>query len=70
MLGKGHRGVYKSPTEEESDWLTGERKIKFIDLRVERWKVVGFRKGRKGKKFHKLHVVGMNDDLCNRVRQF
>ena len=34
--------------KEESDKLRGERdKIKFIDLRFERWKVVGLRKARR-----------------------
>ena len=55
--------------KEESKRLRGERdKIKFIDLRLERWQVVRFRKGRGGKTFHKLHVLGMDDDLWDRVR--
>ena len=34
--------------EKESERLTGERdKIKFIDLRFERWQVAGFRKARR-----------------------
>ena len=34
--------------KEESDKLRGERdKIKFIDLRFERWQVVGLRKARR-----------------------
>ena len=50
--------------KEESEWLSGMRdQIKLIDLRFEWWKVVGFRKARKGKRFHKLHVLGMIDDL-------
>ena len=42
--------VYTKPQQrkkEESDRLRGKRdKVKFIDLRFERWQVVGFRKGR------------------------
>ena len=42
MLRKGHGGLYKAPTKEESEQLRGQRdKIKFINLRFERWKVVG-----------------------------
>ena len=46
-VGKVHGGLYKAPTrkKEESEQLRGERdKIKFIDLRFERWQVVGLRK--------------------------
>ena len=57
--------------KEESEQLRGQRdKIKFIDLRFERWQVVRFRKARgrqeEGKTFHKLHVLGMNNDLWDR----
>ena len=44
MLGKGHGGLYKAPTKEERrKWKANRRgnKIKFIDLRFERWQVVG-----------------------------
>ena len=59
----------KKRKEEESERLRGERdQIKFIDLRFEGWQVVRFRKARKGKTFHKLHVLGMSDDLWDRVR--
>ena len=61
MLGKGHGGLYEAPTKEESERLRRERdQIKFIDLGVERWQVVRFRKARRGKIFHKLHILGMN----------
>ena len=54
-------------TKEERIQRTAKRRerdrIKFIDLRFERWQVVGFRKEEEGKTFHKLHVLGMNDDL-------
>ena len=48
---------------EESERLRGERdQIKFIGF--ESWQVVRFRKAEEGKTFHKLHVLGMNDDLA------
>ena len=54
--------------KEESDRLTGEAyQLKFIDLRFERRQTLGLRKARKGKTFHSLHVLGMNDDLRDRV---
>ena len=50
MLGKTME-AYTKPQKrkkEESERLSGERdKIKFIDLRIERWQVVGFRKARR-----------------------
>ena len=58
--------------KEESEQLRGARdQMKLIDLKFERWHVVGFRKAGKqeGKTFHKLHVLGMNDDLWDRVRE-
>ena len=42
--------------------------MKFIDLRFERCQVVRFRK-QEGKTFHQLHVLGMNDDLWDKVRE-
>ena len=51
--------------KEKSERLRGEgMQIKFIDLRFERWWVEGFRKSRKGKKFHKLHVHGIDAASC------
>ena len=50
--------------EEESERLRGEGdEINYF--RFERRQVVGFRKAKQqeGKTFHKLHVLGMNDDL-------
>ena len=41
----------------------------FVDLTFERWQVVGFRKGERSKTFHKLHVLGMNDNLWDRVHE-
>ena len=48
--------------KKESEKLRGGREIsdqiKFIDLRFERWQVVGLRKARR----QELHVLGMNDN--------
>ena len=60
--------AYTKPQQrkrEESQRLRGERdRIKFIDFRFERGQVVRFRKARRRHKtFHKLHALGMNDDL-------
>ena len=59
--------------KEESEGLRGERcQIKFTGCRFERWQVLRLRKARgkqeEGKTFHKLHVLGMNDDLWDRLR--
>ena len=55
--------------KEETERLRGERnQIEFIDLRFKRWQVVRFRKQEEGKTFHKFHVLGVNDDLWDRVR--
>ena len=54
--------------KEASERLRGERyQIKSIDLGFERWQVVRFRK-QEGKTLEKLHVLGKNDDLWDRVR--
>ena len=63
---EGHGDHYKAPTMEErkSERLRGERdQIKFIDVRFERWQLVGFGKEEEGQTFHELHVLGMNGDL-------
>ena len=55
--------------EEESERLRGEGdQAKFVDLRLERWQVVNSREQEEGKTFHKLHVLGMSDDLWDNVR--
>ena len=55
--------------KEESERLRGESdQIKFIHLRFERWQVVGFRKEGERKTLHKLHVLGMNNDLWDKLR--
>ena len=66
MLGKGYDGLYKASKMEErrKRRLRGERdQIKFIDLGFEGWHVVRFKKARGS---HKLHVLGMNDDLWDK----
>ena len=55
--------------KERSERLREERdQIKFIDLGFERWQVIRFRKARGRQDVPKLHVLGMNDDLWDRVR--
>ena len=55
--------------KEENKRLRGERdQVKFIDLGFERWQVVRFRKARRRQEVHKLHALGMNDDLWDKVR--
>ena len=59
MLGNGRGGLYNAQQRkgEESEGLRGERdQMKFMDLRFKRWQVVRFRKARRSKTFHKLHV--------------
>ena len=59
----------KQRKKEESERLREERdQITFIDLGFERWQVVNSGKQEEGKTFHKLHVLGINDDLWDRVR--
>ena len=73
-MGKGCGGLYKAPKEKErrmrkTKRRRGERdQIKFIDLIFERWHVVGCMKQEEGKALHKLHVLGMNEDLLDGVR--
>ena len=59
--------AYTKPQQrkkEEGERLRGERdKVEFIDLRFERWQVIGFGKEEEGKTLHELHVLGMNGDL-------
>ena len=55
--------------KEEIERLRGERdQIKFIHLRFEDGKLYDSRK-QEGKTFHKLHVLGMNADLWDKVRE-
>ena len=53
--------------KKEGDRLTGVRdKITFIDIRIQNRQVVAFRK-EEGRMSHKLHVLGIIDDLWDRV---
>ena len=65
MLRKGHGGLYKAPTKEDMRKRKAQRRerdqIKVIDIRFQRWQHSG--KQEEGKTFHKLHALGMNDDL-------
>ena len=64
MLSKGHGGLYKAPTkEEESKRLRGESRSSLLILDLRDGKLYDSGKQEEGKKFHKLHVIGMNDDL-------
>ena len=54
--------------KEESKRLRGERdQIKFIDLRFEREQIATFRKARWRQGAPQIAVLGMNDDLWDRV---
>ena len=71
MLRKGHGGLYKVPAKEERRKRKAKGRggsDKFFYLRFEIWQVVRFRKQEEGKTLHKLHVLGMNDDLWEKVR--
>ena len=68
MPRNGHGGLYKAPAmEARRGRLRGEGdEIKFIDLRFERWQVVGLGEEQRGKAFHELLVLGMNHEmLCS-----
>ena len=49
MSRKGHGGLYKASTKEERRKQQAKRRdqIKLIDVRLERWQVVRFRKVRR-----------------------
>ena len=71
MLRKGHDVLYKAPTMEErrQKRLRGEGdKIKFINLRLERWQVVRFGKGRGRQNIPCF--LGMHDHLWDRNQGF
>ena len=73
MLRKGHVGLYKAPTEEEVRKRRAKRREKIrsrlliLDFKDGRLKDSG--KQEEGKTFHKLHVLGMNDDGWDKVRE-
>ena len=49
MLGKSPRGLYQVPKNAENDGPRGEGDLtKFIDLRFERWQVLGLKEGKRG----------------------
>ena len=61
MIYVRHGGLYKAPTKEESEKLRGEGdKVKFADLRSERWQVTGFSKGRRSKTFYKVRGLSFS----------
>ena len=68
MLGKGHGGIKRLQRREKTKGEEGDR-IKFIDLIFEIEQVAGFGKERRRQDFHGLHVLGMNDDLWDRVSE-
>ena len=54
--------------KEESERLRGERyQINYMILDLKDGKLKDSGQQEEGKKFHKLHVLGMNDDLQDRV---
>ena len=57
--------------KEEGKRLRGEGdQIKYIDLRFERWQVLGLTaKQEEDKKVHKLHVLGMNHGFWDRFHE-
>ena len=59
MLRKGRGGLYKAPTKEERRQRKPKRREDFNDGD----KLYDSGKQGESKTFHKLHVVGMNDDL-------
>ena len=54
--------------EERREKLREADKIKISDLRFEENTKLKYSGKEEGKTFHKLHVVGMNDDLWDRVQ--
>ena len=73
MLRKGHGGLYKAPTVEERRKRKPKRRergvrssLLILDLKDGKLQDSG--KQEEGKTFHKLHVLGMNDGLWDRVR--
>ena len=56
--------------KEESEQLRGERdQIKFIDLRFERWKVVGPRKARRGQEEDKKKTRRRQEEGKKKARR-
>ena len=69
MLGKGPKTYSKPPTKEEKERLSRERDIRSslltLDLKTDT--LYDSRKEGEGKTFHVLQVLGMNEDLWDRV---
>ena len=72
MSVKGRRTYKNSPTKEKlREWGSLSRegdKMKFVDVRFKRWQILGFREVVGGNEFHRWDVLGMKDDLWDRVR--
>ena len=71
MLKKVHGGLYKTPTlEERRTWKAERRGIRsslfILDFTDDKLSDSG--KQEEGKTFHRSHVLGMNDDLWDRIR--
>ena len=71
-VGEGHDGLYKAPTKDErrKRRLRGERENRssLLILDLNDGKLYDSGKQEEGKTFHKLHFLGTNDDLWDKVR--
>ena len=64
MLRKGHGDLYKAPTKEERRKRAAKRiRSSLFTLDLKDGKLLDSGKQEEGKTFHKLHVLGMNEDL-------
>ena len=66
MLRKGHGGLYKTPTKEERRKQKAKRRERdqsLLILDLKDGNLLDSGKQEEGKAFHKLHVLGMNNDL-------
>ena len=63
--------MHQQGKKEESERLRGEREIRssFLILDLKDDKVYDSGKQAEGKTFHKLHVLGVNDDLWDKVHE-
>ena len=69
--GKAMVAYTKPQQRKKEERQRGERdQIKFIDLRFERWPFVRFGKQEDGKRFHKLHVLEMNDVVVFKHKKY
>ena len=72
MLRKGHGGLYKAPTKEERSKRIAKRREReirssLVIFNLKDGKLQDSGKQEEGKMFHKLHVLGINDDLWDTV---